>query len=428
MAADVLVFEFSELEGDAGGEARVHEALRAAIRREGERLTAPGAQPRRFVVINAVNGPAEATIETHLDIALAPFSSRIRHGFLRAAPSRRDTGSRRWLQRGMQDDMARLLPPPLGELQTLEAIVALAARLPEAERGALFAHHRSPLAAYAERTDTPLALGAPPDAPPGLPVDARRSALPAGGGLFDIWDWDDPAWFELARRHFGGEAAADWFARGEGVWERASMLRLLQLHGLLRPEAGLLVCSRGTDEIAALAAEYASVTVCLLGDLAVEPLRDPDAAWFADVSRAAPSRLTPWSARGSGRFDAVILPRHALFSDERAAGSAWASALLTRFWPLLRPRGKIVFSLSVAVAGEHPSSPMGLAALRQAETIRTGNAAYAMLRPRRLTLSPASLERAQDGVVAGRTIPRTLTRTAGATLAEGVFVLERLPE
>lgn len=83
--ADVQIFEVSAVERAPHAHDHVHRALRAAFAYESERQSR-GGEPRRFVVVNAVNSAVEQTVNEHLDTALAPFSSRIRHGFLRSRP------------------------------------------------------------------------------------------------------------------------------------------------------------------------------------------------------------------------------------------------------------------------------------------------------------------------------------------------------
>ncbi len=87
--ADVFVFEFGPIanKGDAiAGLPRemaqlMNRALLQTVRAE-HRRSHHGKSSRQVIAINAINNIFESTITTHMSIALTPFSTRMRHGFV----------------------------------------------------------------------------------------------------------------------------------------------------------------------------------------------------------------------------------------------------------------------------------------------------------------------------------------------------------
>jgi hypothetical protein len=86
--ADALVFDFGTApessRGDPGPQAYVRESFARLAALERTRM-AGGAAPRRFICVNAIHNEFEAA--TLLDIAASatPFSTRLRHGFVKGS-------------------------------------------------------------------------------------------------------------------------------------------------------------------------------------------------------------------------------------------------------------------------------------------------------------------------------------------------------
>jgi hypothetical protein len=96
--ANIFIFDCVTLEGKAVSDqmsapnaAMVDDLVRSfgrLVDAERERMRARSGPPRRVVMINALENRFEALVRIYLDYARTPFSSRLRHGFIRPSDKR----------------------------------------------------------------------------------------------------------------------------------------------------------------------------------------------------------------------------------------------------------------------------------------------------------------------------------------------------
>jgi hypothetical protein len=84
--ADILVFEFDPADPQA-----VALAFRAEVGRERARL-AEGLAPRRFVTVNAINNAMAPVVAAAIGAVMAPFSTRLRQGYVQPLAPRPEPG------------------------------------------------------------------------------------------------------------------------------------------------------------------------------------------------------------------------------------------------------------------------------------------------------------------------------------------------
>jgi hypothetical protein len=83
-AADMLVFDFTATDRDGPVPAAIAAAFRRAV--AAERMRLDNHPPRRFIAVNAVGNAAEPLVAARIGATLAPFSTRLRQGFVRPRP------------------------------------------------------------------------------------------------------------------------------------------------------------------------------------------------------------------------------------------------------------------------------------------------------------------------------------------------------
>lgn len=446
--ADLLVFEFAVgnvfsrgsrwEKADRDRLARVERAFLDAVDDEENRLTGDSPMPRRFVAVNAIRNIFESMMQRHLDCSRTPLSSRVRHGVLRRAhaPAGHRKGSD-WRAEAIREQMKRYWVPPATELHMLKSLVhtwARSALTDRIEAEALLMNHRTPLAVFAdlvqhgpnEHESLKGALSRLPVAEFDALSSHAHDFLPRGGGLLDLNDWEDPEWFRFVRRHMDGLDAADWFSRSPWVWERATILRLLEIHGMLGSRRRVLSCSWEADCLSAFLAQHATVVQARLSLNGSFPLTTPPRSWLDCYDLYDGHRLISWSGEDQDQapFDAIVAPRHALLS----AGARSLRVLLDRLWPLLAPQGVVVFSGLVDISPSRDEGHLVLDDLKQSDGVGWPHLipGYQLVTPIRLCLSKSSIERRQDLTIAGRLIPRTVEAIKDTVLMKGAFVFVRL--
>jgi len=438
---DAFIFEFSSSNADAQSsvseraDAMVagQDVLRAAIRVELARVER-GERPRRFAFVNTINNWTEPLIAMHFSMSLTPYGTRLRHGAIRSRRGSADnprTPAR--IVGRMRTAMGRLKTPSDVEFGIAEAIRSgLGSTGKGAACGGLF---RTPLRALelsitgGAETDSGRGQangeGRPFSAEPaGGEAFPRADPLPAGGGVFDVWDWDQPEWLRTAEALARDGGAYDWFARSPREWLHISLAHLAKLHAPRSGQAGVLVCSWAADTLAPDLSPIGDVVGARLG--ALGRLNDPAPNWLDHPAAFDREHMRPWSHRHIDKFDIIVFPNHSLFGRDAFAFSRMSIEILNRIEPYLSDRGKVIISCLLDI-GKRPlldrrtGMPLRLDGLRRL----LGQTAFALVEPIRLRTSPATLERDEDLVLDGRVISRTVHVGAGITAAESAFVLER---
>jgi hypothetical protein len=377
---------------------------------------AQGAAARRVLVVNGIHNFFEPQVLQWVSITLTPFSSRIRHGYIR------DRAAARAAAGGPAAREAMAILQALEPLSVIETrrLNDLFGRLdldqlddPAWEQAARAAAEIDALAAAGlmSSIDDDKAMARMAE------LNRRRASVrfksvgidpSAGQGapnrLVRTEDWDDPAWASLARRLFSNRDHADIFQREIWTWERVTLAQNLET--ALPPSSGgaVLVCGEHPERLAfTLAHEGYAVDIADPHALAREEFKAND--WREEFARegwVSPRPVGLIDDRAAQieagfRYDAVVIPQNGLFAEGRAA----AADVLKAASGLIKPGGHIGFLALVQPLAEDErlrehALPHGLAAGGFAEALKT-LAGLDLTGPADPRMTPRSLDRATAG-------------------------------
>jgi hypothetical protein len=388
-ANDVYIFEIGETPR-ADEEMATRDSLRAMtvsglfrrlVEIEDVRQAEEGQSPRRVIAINAIHTYFERRVSDALAHTLTPYSSRIRHGFVapdRLPKEKASGGASDFARLGemLSRGMGRTYPASASEVRRL---VGIAERLPvvaeanTVEWSAALAV-AEPLLALLRDIRTVGAIRRDPGElaliadlieanRPSSNPDARLARFPVRDGqsksasrLFDIEDWERPAWLNWARRYGEGRKVYDYLDRSPQVWERASILEELDRQldfGAVsadnRPR--ILVMAPSAEFLAGslldLGVEVDIVDPRYFLDDAVNMLDWRHSLTVDALKLAVHAGLLPEQVEGrSARpYDAVVATQCSIqYGGHKRGGDILASLL-----PWVKPTGVLAFSALVQI-------------------------------------------------------------------------------
>lgn len=394
---------------------------------------AKGAAARRVLVVNGIHNFFEPQVLQWVSITLTPFSSRIRHGYIRDRAASRAASAGEATRQAMAALQA-LEPLSVVEARRLDALFRTldpgrpedpawgAAAGAAAEIDALAAAGLMPSIAddQAMARMTGLQRRRASVRLKGATVDAG-AGRGAPNRLTRIEDWDDPAWAALARRLFSNRDHADIFQRETWTWERVTLAQ--NLAAALPPQTGaaVLVLGEHPERLAftlaheGYAVDIADPHALARGELKADDWR-PEFRKEGWVSPRPVGLIDDRAAEiGAGfRYNAVLIPQNGLFAEGRAA----AADVLRAAADLVRPGGHVGFmglAQPFAEDGrlrEH-ALPYALLAGGFSEALET-LAAFDLTGPADPRLTPRTLDRSGGGENGAG--PPALVRGAGAEL------------
>jgi hypothetical protein len=319
-------------------------------------LAAPPADRRRVITVNAVHSPMEKVVVTSITHAAAPFTTRLRQGFVRDRFDRRkDIDPRQAVfdmtqrlraytpaERRLLDEVQRSLvqgrPPLAGWQRLAPELLALASHPEGAARilGNTLADAAELKRKAAEAIDAAVrrASGGA-QAVTGRPDTVTR--------LISGQDWEDADWLAFAARFFAQESLYDLTHRSRWIWERVSVTMAMQKLLDTRQRPWVLLLSPQPDVMALLLANsgfkvaYASVSDFLSDRPAT--VRDwVTPAISAGIRVITPSDLRPLDevaaqVEASGGFAGLAAPIGAIFEG----GGVQTDRLLAKASALMRP-------------------------------------------------------------------------------------------
>lgn len=291
----------------------------------------PKVDRRRVIVVNGLHTRLQDLIWSSLDAAAAPYSARLRQGFVfdsvwHSFPSTDARG----VDIGVYEALGRMRGFSAEELAQFAGIF----RAPAGEAPQGWERLANELVAIAARPEFLVArLQVDPKTVEPVVNEARRhiermtarcTAMPrqlppraeAPNRIASAADWEDPDWTQLAARYFGERAYAER-TRSRWLWERNSLMHQLRRRLPPSERPWILVVGDGPDFFAAMASHqgyrvaYASMADILSGA--------PTPTW-ADAFRmdniVLSGARTPLHALGEDiRFDGVIGLGCSLFND-----------------------------------------------------------------------------------------------------------------
>jgi hypothetical protein len=389
---DIYIFEIGETPG-AGEETAAADGLRAMtvsglfrrlVEIEDLRQADDGLSPRRVIAINAIHTYFERRVSDALAHTMTPYSSRIRHGYV--APDRlpkEKTGgaSPDFARIGeiLSRNMGRTYPASVSEVRRLVSIAeglpvvaetntvewpgALAAAEPllamirDIRTVGAIKRNADELAMIADLIEANRA-SAHPD-PRLAHFRLRHGQSRAASRLFDIEDWERPAWLSWARRYGGGRKVYDYLDRSPSVWEQASFLEELDRKFDF---ARIVVERRPRILVMAASAEFLAGSLMDLG--AEVDIVDP--RYFLDAAAS----MLDW--RHSLGVDALKLATHAGLLAEKVdkkvaspydavvatqcsiqyGGHKRGGEIIAGLQPWVKPGGVLAFSGLVQIDNE----------------------------------------------------------------------------
>jgi hypothetical protein len=168
--------------------------------------------------------------------------------------------------------------------------------------------------------------------------------------------------------------------------------------------------------------QYASVVAARLRNAQRNILASPREGWLSGAETFERSRLRRWPDYRDAQFDAIVFLPHKLFLTGKSAITGALSELLQ----LLTPKGKLICSALVDIGPRLGAGHLALADLKAGtipDKIRCDR--FQLVRPMRLTVSPASLERSATRTLSDRTVDATCRFDNDAIAITGVFMLKR---
>ncbi|MGE3987656.1 hypothetical protein [Pseudorhodoplanes sp.] len=385
---DLLVFEFGVIRDELGkardGQAAValsrdeESALEnvyglfvSATEHERERIGARDVSARQFLAINAVHNCYQPLIEKALSTSAAPFTTRLRHGYV--VPGGASTAETSVLSEALRlelDRVDRVSVPELSNAHEMVLAVIQGGQVSEKERAsfvaaaplvlayldqprarALFSEDKLKAArAYFSTlltAQTPIAAGA-------SIVEARPkpSERPLSG-LACSADWDDEVWLKGARDIVGHNDPAALTARNGWVWERAQILHAMDREALVGRELrALIVCKLPDPIVGAASFRVGALDIAdAHGFFEAGAVPERNVAHWVSGSRYDAGRvavISPSQFRSdSGRYDLAIVPHSAAF-DKRVPGLV---PFLRRLTTRLKDNATIIVTGEVALRG-----------------------------------------------------------------------------
>jgi hypothetical protein len=264
----LCIFDFSlDLEGDSSevtlrnlpaadkeSVERIKARFLEETRRERLRSGDPASPRRKFVAINAVHTSIETLVEHELEAARAPFSTRLRHGFVRGLhpPDHSVEQLLSELGRSVHRDVSA------PELSLVLSVIASCRRgqvpadMPTwAITPELRAALHLPWLVEACQIDAHIAQALAMRCDAVLTPDRVLSSSDerSGSRLCDLADWDDPVWRCSARLYQADAVRLPPGRRHRSAWERIQMLHAATRLNALRSDARIAVVSLEPDEL-----------------------------------------------------------------------------------------------------------------------------------------------------------------------------------
>lgn len=331
--------------------------------------------PRKFYTINAVHNLFEWIVADEIAITWAPFTLRLRHGYVRTAPRRAIPDPQRAeaqahmtavLRRGQlvepweidmaASDLRHILnssdPSRIEPWRFNETLLAFATW-----PGAAAWLATSPEQLEAVASQVPLRRLAASLRPevriPAPPMEGRSLSK-----LCASEDWEDPAWGDEAivltrdALLIFSASGANYFKRSRGMWERTQYLHGFTALGVLTPNARAAVLSPVVDGFYLhLSGRLGSVDAV---DLRATPPADAGAdPWLAKSRLRDSSALTIHhdglnaSVLAGRRYDMMVVTQNGLF----ASGTADPTQILAWMDEHLALGGAVAFSVEVSLNG-----------------------------------------------------------------------------
>ncbi len=451
--ADLFVFEFGAGEPD---EPQVEdcEARLGAVRRallavaDMERTRA---RRRRILAINAIHNEYEALVGGLLAFTLTPFSSHVRHGYVRAEETQApDAGMDvRSVWREIGDQLGRTRSVPLWETQELVSLVRAGVdalhkpTLPSevaacAEPLIALLRHRHAEAVTGVDLRSAHALTDRLELErPGLLVRRRLRqhssapyrdpALKSLSRVADIADWEKPAFARFVDRHLGSARAYGFPDRNPWTWERAAVLDILAEANLLNAAARVLLVSTGPDAFSPILADY-------VANMNLARARGGGARFFTPVQQDEPDPRgfdrafvgNPPDDFPASAYDAVIFLQQSLMRR----GPRGVAAALAEAAELLKPGGLIIATIGVSLAGAASVTEFKAAPLidgRFGEALNRAGCGLEFCGPLEATLTPSTCDRVVEHARKDLRYRRMVELRGNGVAGEGVLTFRRLP-
>jgi hypothetical protein len=425
---------------DADSLSSVLAALEAFVRVEKKHIRAH--PPRRCIFVGVANNRFEPMINDTFDVTHTPFTSRIRQGFVHVSPQAgAKTGfDPRTVGAALQEVAGRSANPPADEIVRTWAEIhdLLEGRAQSAQFGKAhvdllrIARDRGLIKMDADRSSSALDE-----------IDKRRQSRTLAGELSvdllpesapplasinklaDPADWERPEWFETVRRFFGGEDAYSTYNRHRDVWLQSQVVRALRQSGL-GPNSDVLVVSEHPDDIYALLSQICRrVYVCRSAFEASTNIRSFEKERWLDVGVLPRPGKIEFLEEGLAEtspasVDFVLMARncaqqHGAFGLIRALENAARA---------LRPGGRAVLALDIAVGRVHREDTIGAAALTALLEDVARKTGLEAVEPPDFRLSPQALDMTVD---AKRELdrPHFVREHSGGLVAAGLLALSK---